>query len=154
MTAIARWVVAALCALLLVLVPAFGSGNAMPGMPGGDGGWINVPGGGGGAKLIAQPGGSSSSKKFLAERQLGSPVAMRFATELQVYAAVVTDPATGAEVVLPIIGSNLVLPGHVLKGLAGMGVQNLEITVVGLAGTLELSLALDQAGGKITVLAG
>ncbi len=108
--------------ILAALLVAFASALAETG---GDGGWINVPGGGSGQARNGAPAGP----RVEAVRSLGHGVELRFAPEMEGSIAWVSEP-DGSPSLIATRNATLVFPGEHLIALANAGVSSLHVMVV------------------------
>ena len=111
-----RKIILLVCTSLLVLFPSVAG-------DGGEGGWVNVPGGIGFARSAAE----SSQSRF--SQSSGVALQLNLGAGLDGAVAFVRTN-TGARAVLMTHAGKFVVPSTVLKSLAGQGVNEFEIVVV------------------------
>ncbi|MEM7199986.1 MAG: hypothetical protein AAF628_06955 [Planctomycetota bacterium] len=127
----------ALLALLLALVSITASENS-----GGDGGWINVPGGSG-AKIRSSTGGPPPASAVTAVRAIGAPIVFALSPDMADSMAMVRRPG-GGHVLLGARGQRLEFSATALQTLAKIGVEWLHATIVAPNGlTVSMSMKFD-----------
>lgn len=134
----------ALLALLLLLVPILAGGS-----PGGEGGWINVPGGGGGGW---HQNGAATAPRVETVCPLGHGIGLRFMPEMEGAVAWIIDPATGSVTTMATTNATLVLAPESLAQLVRAGVRSLLVMVVAPSQvTVNVTIALHPENGTAVV---